>query len=100
MFDFLSFAFGFLAASFLGFVAQRLLQLQGVRHRPDQTMNAFPATLQPVLTPNSVVEAAWAAYLSRLFWKSLFVIVFFGTIYLLWVWISNGGAAFGLTQCS
>jgi hypothetical protein len=100
MFDIPSFAAGFLFATTLGIIAQRIRQLGGAIGGPGRPYDMFPDAIQPNTTATGVVARARAARIRRLFLQILFIAVFGGGIALIGQWIADTGiSALGRGIC-
>jgi len=100
MFDIPSFAAGFLFATILGMIAQRIMQLRGAIGGPGRAYDTFPDAIQPRTTATGVMAAARGARIRRLFLQILFIAVFGGGIALVGQWIADTGiSALGRGTC-
>jgi hypothetical protein len=100
MFDVASFLTGFVLATTLGMVFQRIRILQGPINAPNRTMNTFPDAVQESLTSRMVVTTSYQAFLLQIWYILLLLVVLGVGVWVIIEWASSSGfTLFGESVC-
>ena len=94
MFDVASFLAGFILATTVGLVFQRIRLLQGPINAPNRPMSTFPDAAQGELTSRGVVQGSYQALLLRLWYMLLLAGVIALGGWVIWQWVASSGATF------